>query len=108
MCFCLKNSPLKELNAVILFPLTLNSFFYFNKTTSSLPLSLTISSLNLFNISYLCCRYLEERHRLDSEFARAQDDVARLKLEYQKALDRFCQDRLKYLEVQGEFWYADC
>ncbi|RUS78100.1 hypothetical protein EGW08_014144, partial [Elysia chlorotica] len=47
-------------------------------------------------------KYLDERERLDTDFARVQDEMMRNKIDYGRAVDRLSQDKAKYLEMQGK------
>ncbi|KAK3790566.1 hypothetical protein RRG08_010613 [Elysia crispata] len=47
-------------------------------------------------------KYLEERERLDTDFARVQEEMVRNKIDYARAVDRLSQDKAKYLELQGK------
>ncbi|XP_012946229.1 tyrosine-protein kinase Fer [Aplysia californica] len=44
-------------------------------------------------------KYADDRHRLDADFAKVQEEVSRLRQEYQKAVERLALDRARYLEL---------
>ncbi|GFN98062.1 tyrosine-protein kinase [Plakobranchus ocellatus] len=47
-------------------------------------------------------KYLEERERLDSDFAKVQDEMVRNKMDYAKTVARVAQDKAKFLELQSK------
>uniref|UniRef100_A0A0B7B2N1 SH2 domain-containing protein n=2 Tax=Arion vulgaris TaxID=1028688 RepID=A0A0B7B2N1_9EUPU len=47
-------------------------------------------------------KYLDERNRLESEFAKAQDELAKNKAEYAKCVERLNIDKAKFMDMQSK------